>query len=153
MAGLCQDCTGCCEILEVKSVPKEFYEPCKHLGTTSFGKGCSIYATRPLECHHYVCLWLDSQRRMDVEKMPESLRPNVCKVVMGWPWSEDRKALYIYPYPGFENHWRFPPVSEYLQNILARGAKVVVVIGDRRIVLNGNTAMVGTEQEFAELLT
>lgn len=151
MAGLCQDCTGCCEVLEVKSVPKAFGEECKHLGPTPFGKGCMIYPIRPAECHHYVCLWLDSQRRPEVESMPEALRPNVCKVVMGWPWSEDREALYIYPYPGHENAWRFPPVSEYLQNILARGAKIIVVIGDKRIVLKGNTAMVGTENEFAEL--
>ena len=100
MAGLCQDCTGCCVVLEVKDVNKAFGEPCKHLGATLFGKGCQIYHQRPDACQHYVCLWLDSQRRPEVPTFGEALRPDVCHVVMGWPWGTDRETLFVYPYPG-----------------------------------------------------
>ena len=152
MAGLCQDCDGCCVVFEVKDVGKAFGEPCKHLGQTLFGRGCLIYEDRPDACKRYVCLWLDSQRRPEVEKMPESLRPNVTKVVLGWPWGTDRNTLFVYPYPGHETAWQVPPVSNYLKEILNRGAKVVVVAGDKRIALKGDMAFIGTEDEFAELL-
>jgi len=153
MASHCQDCTGCCVVFEVKELHKAFGEPCKHIGKTLFGPGCTIYSERPAPCQRYVCLWLDSQRRKNVEQMPEELRPDVCKVVMGWPWGVDRETLFIYPYPGHERAWRNPPVSTYLRAILANGAKVVVVMGQQRIALKGDMAVIGTEEEFASLLS
>ena len=152
MAGLCQDCDGCCVVFEVKDVPKAFGEPCKHLGKTLFGHGCTIYNDRPDACKRYICLWLDSQRRPEVSTFPESMRPDVTKCVLGWPWGEDRETLFVYPYPGHETAWQKPPVSLYLQSILAKGAKVVVVAKDKRIAIKGDMAFVGTESEFEELL-
>lgn len=151
MASHCQDCTGCCTVFEVKDVNKAFGEPCRHIGQTLFGKGCTIYADRPDACKHYVCLWLDSQRRMDVPTMPENMRPDVSKVVLGWPWGEDRETLFVYPYPGYPNAWRASPIKEYLQMIVARGGKLVVVIDNKRIAIKGTIAFVGTEEEFAAL--
>lgn len=153
MAGLCQDCTGCCTVFEVKDVSKAFGEPCKYLGHTLFGKGCTIYEERPDACRHYICLWLDSQRRPEVATMPESMKPEACKVVLGWPWGEDRETLFVYPYPGHDNAWQRPPISLYLRSILAKGAKVVVVVRDKRIAIKGDIAFVGSEAEFAELLS
>ena len=153
MAGHCADCTACCQVFEVKEIPKAFGEPCRYIGKTALGTGCTIYQDRPMPCRNYVCLYLDSQRREGVEKMPEELRPNVCRVVLGWPWGTDRNTLFVYPLPGYENAWRIPPVSEHLRMILSRGGKVVVVIEKKRYVLKGDMAVVGTEEEFAELLT
>lgn len=153
MAGLCADCTGCCTVFEVEAVGKAFGEPCKHLGKTLFGPGCQIYNERPDACRHYICLWLDSQRRVDVASMPESMRPNITKCVLGWPWGTDRETLFVYPYPGHDSAWQKPPVSEYLRSVLAKGAKVVIVLKEKRIAIKGDMAFVGTESEFAELLT
>jgi hypothetical protein len=152
MAGLCEDCTGCCVVFEVKEVQKPMGEPCKHLGNTLFGKGCQIYGQRPDACQRYVCLWLDSQRRPEKEKFSEALRPDVSKVVLGWPWGTDRETLFVYPFPGHDDAWQKPPVSLYLRSILAKGAKVVVVTKDKRIAIKGDMAFVGTEKEFEELL-
>ena len=153
MAGHCQDCTGCCIVFEVKDVGKAFGEPCRHLGKTLFGTGCTIYNDRPDACKHYVCLWLDSQRRIEVPTLPENLRPDVCKVVLGWPWGMDRETLFVYPFPGHETAWQKPPVGPLLKSILAKGGKIVVVAGDKRIAIKGDMAFMGTEEEFAELLT
>ena len=152
MAAHCQDCTGCCIVFEVKDVNKAFGEPCKHLGNTAFGQGCTIYETRPDACQRYVCLWLDSQRRLDVPSMPESMRPDVTKCVLGWPWGIDRETLFVYPYPGHDSAWQKPPVSLYLRNVLAKGGKVVVVVKDKRIAIKGDMAFVGTEKEFEDIL-
>lgn len=150
MAGLCEDCTGCCTVFEVKEVSKAFGEPCKHLGRTLFGSGCTIYEDRPDACRHYVCLWLDATRRS--LPFPDKMRPDQTKVVLGWPWGKDRETLMVYPYPGHDDAWQKPPVSTYLRSILARGAKVVVVLGAKRIAIKGDMAFVGTESEFEELL-
>lgn len=160
MAGLCQDCDACCRVFEVDSVSgdpipvhKAFNQPCKFLGQTQHGPGCTIYNERPIACNHYICLWLDSQRRDDISTMSEALKPNACKVVMGWPWGEDRETLYVYPLPGYENNWRYPPVADHLRMILGRGGKVVVLVSGKRIVLRGDMAVIGTEEEFEKLLT
>ena len=153
MAGLCQDCTGCCIVFEVKDVGKAFGEPCKHIGKTLFGTGCTIYHERPDACQKYVCLWLDSQRRVDVPSLPENMRPDVVKCVLGWPWGVDRETLFVYPYPSHIGAWQKPPVSDYLRMILDRGGKIVVVAGDKRIAIKGDMAFMGTEDEFADLLT
>lgn len=152
MAGHCADCDGCCRVFEVKAVDKAFGEPCKHLGRTAFGPGCTIYERRPVACQHYVCLWLDSQRRPHTAPLPDALRPNECKVVMGWPFGIERETLFVYPYPGHDDAWRKPPVSTHLQMILARGGKVVVVMGTQRIAINRDMAVIGTEEEFASIL-
>jgi hypothetical protein len=154
MAGLCEDCTGCCTVFEVKDIGKPFGAACQYLGATAFGRGCTIYAERPQPCKNYVCLWLDSQRRQEpADRLPEALKPEACKVVMGWPWGEDRDTLFVYPYPGYEGAWRKPPVAEHLRMILSRGGKVVVVTGATRIAIKGDMAFVGTEEEFAQLLS
>lgn len=152
MAGLCESCTGCCEVLEIKEIAKPFGEACKHIGQTGCGKGCQIYLERPEACKNYICLWLDSQRRVEVERMPEELRPDRCYVVMGWPWALDRATLYVYPYPGHEGAWRKPPVSDHLRMVLARGGKIAIVTRTHRIALKGDMAVVGTEEEFEKLL-
>lgn len=84
--------------------------------------------------------------------MPEELRPDVCKVVMGWPFGTDLTTLFVYPYPGYEDAWRKSPVSNHLRMILSRGGKIVVVTGKTRIALKGDMAVIGTEEEFADLL-
>lgn len=152
MAGHCADCTGCCIVFSVEEVGKAFGEPCRHIGKTLFGVGCTIYENRPDACRKYVCLYLDSQRRMDVPSMPENMRPNVSKVVLGWPWGTDRETLFVYPYPDHPTAWQRAPVSGYLKDVLARGGKVVVVVGEKRIAIKGDIAFVGTEAEFADLL-
>jgi len=84
--------------------------------------------------------------------MPEELRPNVSKVVIGWPWAEDREALFVYPLPGHENAWRVGPVAEHLRLILSRGGKLVIVLGDKRIALKGDMTFYGTEVEFERII-
>lgn len=152
MAGLCADCTACCTVFEIKEIGKAFGEPCKHAGATPLGVGCRIYSERPAACQRYVCLWLDSQRRMSVERMPEELRPNVCGVVLGWPWGLERDVLYVYPLPGQEGKWRIPPVSDHLKMVLSRGGRLMIVEGGKRIAIKGDMAVIGTEEEFETLL-
>lgn len=152
MAAHCEDCDGCCRVFEVKEVSKPFGAPCKHLGPTAFGPGCRIYEERPDACRHYVCFWLDGERRGGDFKLPASLRPDRCKVVMGWPWGQDRETMFVYPYPGHPDAWKEDPVKERIQLILSRGGKVLVYVDSNHLIaLRGDTAILGTEAEFTDL--
>lgn len=50
----CGDCTLCCRLMPVRELPKGANERCKH---QRWGKGCNIYATRPLPCRLWTCVW------------------------------------------------------------------------------------------------
>lgn len=156
MAGLCQDCTACCTVFEIEELKKEFGEPCKFLGRTLFQEhGCTIYQDRPDACRNYICLWLEAARSVN-RKAPEELRPDICGVVMGWPWgTRDRETLHVYPIPGhpkYPDAWRVPPVSDHLQEVLRNGGKLMIFAEGKRIAIRGDMAVVGTEKEFEKLL-
>lgn len=154
MAGHCADCDGCCRVFAVEGVNKPFGIPCQHLGATPVGHGCRIYAERPPECARYVCLWLDSQRRPEVEALPDELRPNISHVVLGWPWGIDRETLHVYPYPDDPEAWKRGAVAKHLKMVLKRGGKIVVYVNSGEVwSMRGDMAVRGTEKEFAELLS
>jgi hypothetical protein len=50
----CGECTLCCRLLPVPTVPKGAHERCRHQGRT----GCAIYTRRPRACELWSCLWL-----------------------------------------------------------------------------------------------
>ena len=153
MAALCEDCDGCCRVFEVKEISKSFGEPCKHLGPTLDGPGCRIYEERPDACKHYVCLWLDGQRRGGQYRLDPELRPDRSKVVLGWPWANDRETLFVYPYPDFPNAWKEGAVRDRINTILLSGGKILVYINSEHIVYAyGTLVMAGTEKEFADIL-
>lgn len=87
--------------------------------------------------------------------MPEELRPNVCKVVIGWPWGMDRETVHVYPYPDHEDAWqKNPHVAKHLKMILQRGGKIVVYVNSQKVYsMYGDMAFVGTEAEFAQMLS
>ena len=50
----CSGCQLCCRLLPVRDVDKPANTRCQH---QRFGKGCAIYATRPLDCRLWTCVW------------------------------------------------------------------------------------------------
>lgn len=51
----CGTCTLCCKLLPVKRLGKAAGERCTH---AKHGKGCAIYARRPMDCKTWSCGWL-----------------------------------------------------------------------------------------------
>lgn len=51
----CGGCTLCCKLIPVEELHKAAGQRCAHQRT---GKGCAIYAKRPISCRHWSCLWL-----------------------------------------------------------------------------------------------
>jgi hypothetical protein len=94
----CGGCSTCCRLLPVKSLNKPAGQRCKH---QKFGKGCTIYDQRPLECRFWFCRWLinddaDALSRPDrahyvIDFVPDyvtvngpGLRPVTVPVVQIW---------------------------------------------------------------------
>jgi len=82
------------------------------------------------------------------------MRPDISGCVLGWPWGVDRETLHVYPIPGhpkYPDAWKFPPVSDYLQDLLRRGGKLMIFVEGKRIAIRGDMAVIGTEEEFERL--
>ena len=62
----------CCELLEVKSIPKKANVMCKHCDVSI---GCKIHDTKPTECAEFECAYYQ------MEKVSVNLRPDNCKVI------------------------------------------------------------------------
>ena len=56
-ARTCGSCTACCKTHMVQELEKPVGTWCTHCDR---GKGCAIYATRPVGCKDFACLWLMS---------------------------------------------------------------------------------------------
>ena len=52
----CGECTACCKPFPVPEVGKQGSDWCHHC---TIGKGCNIYADRPLACRLFACAWLN----------------------------------------------------------------------------------------------
>ncbi len=70
----CGSCTACCKslaVMELKKPPKKW---CPHC---DIGKGCKIYAERPISCREYRCEWLKGFG-------DETARPDHTKVILDY---------------------------------------------------------------------
>lgn len=56
----CGACTLCCKLIPVEELGKAAGQRCPHVRS---GKGCSIYARRPVSCSEWSCLWLIGTHR------------------------------------------------------------------------------------------
>jgi hypothetical protein len=55
MTRQCGGCTLCCKLVPVRELGKPAGQRCQH---QRHGKGCSIYARRPISCRTWSCRWL-----------------------------------------------------------------------------------------------
>jgi hypothetical protein len=116
----CGGCTLCCRLLGVAELAKPAGTWCRHCVK---GAGCGIYEDRPHSCRVFRCAWLTTP------SWPERLRPDRMGVV---PWiAGDGRSLTLYGDPGAPAAWRKPQLRPIIDQVLAHGCKVLVVIGGR----------------------
>ena len=91
------------------------------------GKGCAIYAERPLGCRTFECVWL-----MDPE-MPHRFRPDQTRVVLDQ--DGDGKRLFARCDPANPMAWKRNPMYAALKGYAAdnwgKGKIVMAVAGKR----------------------
>jgi hypothetical protein len=115
---VCGSCTLCCKLPPVPGPP--LFKPagvrCKH---ARVGKGCSIYAERPMACRVWACRWLADK---ETAGMP---RPDRCHYVIDViedyveqvfeDGSRQRVGvLQVWVDPAFRDAYRAPELRAYM---------------------------------------
>lgn len=121
MSGACGTCTACCRVFAIAELEKPASKWCQHCDV---GLGCTIYQTRPKTCVDFKCLWLLSQEQEPKYPLPESLRPDRCRVVFGATTNEDIVAAVTMP--GAPLAWRRKDVMELIRWVVSKGKRVAV---------------------------
>ena len=124
----CGECTLCCKVVGVEDLKKPAGTWCAHCTSS---RGCGIYETRPEECRTFVCAWLETHT------LDERWKPSRCKfVVSAEPGNVNLKVSVD---PARPDAWRKEPFYSYVKSWvaqrIARGGKVVVMTGNRGVVI------------------
>lgn len=115
----CGSCDACCRTVQVKSLDKGDYEPCKHLRRGPI-RGCSIYKARPEDCSGYACIWLAGGLENS------DMRPDRCGVVLSGGTSEEI-GHYIMVHELWPDAAKAPMVDTTLKKISARMVVFVIM--------------------------
>jgi hypothetical protein len=151
MPASCGSCAECCRLLEIEEIAKPWNSPCRHAREGVAGGCCSIYENRPASCAAFRCLYLASQTRSDpAERLDVSLRPDRTHVVFYRNGTEiDRSVVFAHVDPGVPLAWQDGAVHSEIMRLTARGATVIVVVGELRVVIkSGQPPLFTTEAEI-----
>jgi hypothetical protein len=114
-------------VIGIAALDKPAGQWCPHFAK---GKGCSIYAEAPDECHGFNCTWLLTPR------LGEEWRPDRCKLVM---WTNRPGRLIVDVDADFPNAWRREPYYAQLKAWSDRSrpdaSEVLVRVKGRMIVV------------------
>ena len=123
----CGECGLCCKLLAIEVLRKEAGRWC---GEYVRGKGCGIYADRPPPCQSFMCEWILSR------ELSDAWRPDRARFLMFY--DEDRRRLSVVVDQGSPHAWKREPYYSKIKQLSERtagGDKILICIGDRRIVV------------------
>jgi hypothetical protein len=125
----CGTCTLCCKVIGVAELDKQPGTWCPHCVR---GKGCGIYAQRPVSCRTFFCLWMTGPA-LGPEWKPE--RAKFALVL-----TEEGRYLTAFVDPGFPSAWQKSPYYEMFKTWAREAARqkghvVSVRIGARAIIV------------------
>jgi hypothetical protein len=120
------DCTLCCKVMAIEELAKPAGAWCQYCKP---GRGCRIYASRPIECQTYSCLWL-----MD-DRLDAQWKPNRSKLVL----TTSQDGIEIRCDPGFPDAWRREPYRSEIHKWAvageARDVTVLVITSEKMILV------------------
>jgi hypothetical protein len=129
----CGGCTLCCKLLPVREVDKGAGERCRHQRT---GKGCAIYAKRPMTCQLWSCAWLSSPAETADLRRPDRSRYVVDNmpdfVTFTYPDRPDVKVpvIQVWVDPAEPDAHRDPALRAYLERRGADGFMALIRSND-----------------------
>jgi hypothetical protein len=116
----------CCKLPVIEALNKPRNTWCAH---AAVGTGCKIYDARPQQCQAFVCEWLVNPQLGDAWK------PDRAKFLV----ARDGPQYKVLVDTSAPNAWRAPQYYATLKRVavelLAMDQVMVVIIGDRRIVV------------------
>lgn len=136
----CGSCNLCCTLLQVQDISKPALMTCWH--TTLHG-GCAVHAQKKTDeslkaCDQFMCVWLASQTLEDESlRGNRDMRPDMSHVLLGPMDRDDPKLLYVHVDPAYKSAWRERPVAAYLDDVVSKGGRIIIVIGDNHFEYDG----------------
>ena len=120
MSNPCGTCQACCRVFDISQLNKKAGKWCQHC---EIGSGCRIYENRPEACSTFQCLWLQSQPRPDLAKLPDELRPDRCKVVICA--TTDPNVVGVFTLSSSQKDaWKKKPVRELIDLLILQGRRI-----------------------------
>lgn len=127
----CDECDLCCRVIGVEEIDKPRGHACPHLVAGKKGGGCcGIFERQPESCRMFFCGWRASQYLSPKHRMPITMRPDHCGVVIGPIDEENESKIYLNVDPGRPDSWKDPDVLEYIKTYIRNGVEVVLYVGD-----------------------
>lgn len=113
---VCGDCTLCCKLVPVPELRKPAGKKCQHV---RFGKGCTIYAARPVSCRSWACRWLaDSEtagmRRPDRAHYVIDLEDDFVTLRRDDGVTQKVAVVQVWADPAFPTAHREPELRAYM---------------------------------------
>jgi hypothetical protein len=144
----CGDCTLCCKVMAIEELAKPVSSWCPHCKP---GRGCLIYANRPMECQTFSCLWLVN------DQLDQHWKPNKSKLVL----TTSQDGIEVRCDPGFPDAWRKEPfrreISQWALSGETEDVTVVVIIGQKMILVTPgrefDLGVVGADQRIVRELS
>jgi uncharacterized protein len=134
----CGACNLCCKVLHVPDINKPSGTLCWWTGVHG---GCQRHAEKETApelaaCAQWRCVWLDSQNHENpLARQGRHMRPDQVHVVLGPQDRDDPGLLYVQVDPAYPQAWQEEPISSYLTDLVATGARLEVIIGQVRFNL------------------
>lgn len=153
MARKCGDCTLCCKLLPVVELGKNAGQRCDHQRT---GKGCSIYADRPVSCSLWSCKWLvDTETaglpRPDRAHYVIDIMPDYVTMTPqdGAPIRVAVQQVWVDP--RHRDAWRTPEFREFMQQQAADRGMATIIRWSSSDALTVFPPVMSSDREWHEM--
>ena len=123
----CGSCTLCCRLVPVKEIGKKASTRCPH---QRHGKGCAIYADRPLSCRLWNCGWLQGAAVSRPDRTGYVLDPFPDVLLMGAPGQEKPSlTTQVWCDPKRRDAWRDPDLLKLIELYAHKGIPTLIRFG------------------------
>jgi hypothetical protein len=118
MTRRCGSCTLCCKLTPVVELSKKGGQRCQH---QRMGKGCAIYAKRPLPCRAWDCRWLNGddtadQRRPDFSHCVIDMLPDYVTAMNDDDGQKfEIPVVQIWVDPKYPTAWRAKEIMAFIE--------------------------------------
>jgi hypothetical protein len=127
---VCGACQLCCKLVPVPPIHKAAGERCRH---SKVGKGCLIYATRPMACRTWSCRWLADRETIGMQRPDRShyvidLEPDYVRLVPhDGSEATSISVIQVWCDPAFPDAWRAPELRRYMLQMAERHQFATIV--------------------------
>jgi hypothetical protein len=125
----CGGCTLCCKLLPVPTIDKPDNQRCQHQRS---GKGCAIYAARPVACQAFVCRWLADPAAAGMPRPDRAhyvMDPDQDTILMTYDDGETQPVcvLQVWVDPAFPDAWDTPPLRAYMLHLAEKFQMATII--------------------------